>query len=490
MNIFRRLFGLRNTGGTLPSEAERVKRTDREGTASQASDKRHRAGVNRQDSRSTPDTEPKATPKDLRDAIEAGNIARCEELLKLNPALVNDGSLLHTAVKYKQTVIVKRLVALGADVNAKEKGGFTPLHNAAISGDSSIASLLIAAGAEVNARTKNGRTPLHTTGRREVAQVLIDAGADVHARDRKGSTPLHDEAGSYSKTDLAEFLLSHGADSNAPDSRGQTPLHRAAYYFQPEIVKVLLEHGADPNAKDGEGHTPLYVASRDLRGDEIFVLANQPKPEAIREVLDLLRKHEGKGEQESCTACGGRVQAPPRTEPRIINCTCGEYVTIRESDIDKVKGIMVFHSTCGRTLYIPPTVWCQVCQRNLVPNWTSLIVVERAADAAREATDPTVKAIRHLAREMILGHGELVEVRCVQGPTPSWRIELVFADGLETVITESQGTTPNITWMRFGYFGQGPELFHAFLNEAGYSVTYEEIAAMKAGAVLRHQGKG
>jgi hypothetical protein len=388
-------------------------------------------------------------------------------------------------------MIVKLLLALGANVNAREGKGFTPLHYAAWKPEPEIASLLLAAHAEVNARTADGRTPLHTALYRAVCQVLIEGGADVQAKDNGGSTPLHATArGGGDNTSIAELLLSHGADPNSEDNCRQTPLHCAAYYFQPGLVKVLLEHGADPNAKDGEGHTALYWASRDLRGDEIFVLAYQPKPEVIREVLDLLRKHEGKGEQESCTACGGRMEAPPRTEPRIINCTCGEYITVRDSDIDKVKGIMVFHSMCRRTLYIPPAVWCQVCQRNLVPNWTSLIVVERAAEAARQITDPTLKAIRHLAREMIVGHGDLVEVRCVQGPVPSWRIELVFADGLETVITESQGTTANITWMKFGYFGQGPELFHAFLNEAGYPVTYEEVAAIKAGSVLRPQGEG
>jgi len=468
-----------------------VKTPDREGTPNQAPSKRQEAPANSQGSPSTSDTDLRATPEALRDAIQAGNVARCEELLKLNPTLVNDGSPLHMATGHGQTMIVKLLLALGANVNARiEKQGYMPLHYAAWGRDSKIASLLIAGGAEVNAQIKDGRTPLHMAGCRDVAQALVDGGANLHARDREGSTPLHAQTGSYSKADVAEFLLSHGADPNAPDDCHQTPLHRAAYYFQADIVKVLLEHGADPNAKDAEGHTPLYWASRDLRGDEIFVLANQPKPEVIREVLDLLRKHEGKGEQESCTACGGRMEAPPRTEPRIINCTCGEYITVRDSDIDKVKGIMVFHSMCRRTLYIPPAVWCQVCQRNLVPNWTSLIVVERAAEAARQITDPTLKAIRHLAREMIVGHGDLVEVRCVQGPVPSWRIELVFADGLETIITESQGTTANITWMKFGYFGQGPELFHAFLNEAGYPVTYEEVAAIKAGSVLRPQGEG
>ena len=51
-------------------------------------------------------------------------------------------------------------LAAGADVNAKNDGGFTPLHAAALNGHKEIAELLIEKGANLNAKDRRGRTPL------------------------------------------------------------------------------------------------------------------------------------------------------------------------------------------------------------------------------------------------------------------------------------------------------------------------------------------
>jgi len=77
-----------------------------------------------------------------------------------------------------------------------------------------------------------------------------------------------------------------------------------------------------------------------------------------------------------------------------------------------------------------------------------------------------------------------VEIRCV-ACSNSDHIELVFADKHEILIDEHSGNV-DITMMKFGYHGTGPKCFHTFLNEAGFNVSFEDVATMKAGTVLRH----
>jgi len=73
---------------------------------------------------------------------------------------VNEEEIFKT-VKGGDIKQVKRFIALGAEVNAKDKDGWTPLHAAALQGHTSTAKLLIAKGAYVNAKNINGWTPLY-----------------------------------------------------------------------------------------------------------------------------------------------------------------------------------------------------------------------------------------------------------------------------------------------------------------------------------------
>ena len=52
------------------------------------------------------------------------------------------------------------LLRLGADPNAREQGGYTPLHAATQNGDEDMIRLLLYGGADLTLRGKDGKTPL------------------------------------------------------------------------------------------------------------------------------------------------------------------------------------------------------------------------------------------------------------------------------------------------------------------------------------------
>lgn len=175
---------------------------------------------------------------------------------------------------------VKLLLAAGAATEVAIAGGslkpgYTALHFAANGGETEIVRLLLEAGAEANARDSENATPLRIAKTREVAALLIAHGAEVNTRDNDGWTPLMRAAG-LGDLEWVELLLAHGAEAKARNEDGWTALHNAAVKGHSEIVRVLLSAGAQVNAtRATDGATPLRVA-RNV------------------EVAELLRSHGGR----------------------------------------------------------------------------------------------------------------------------------------------------------------------------------------------------
>ncbi len=92
-------------------------------------------------------------------------------------------------------------------------------------------------------------------GRVDIMELLIDAGADIEARNMRGETPLfHSIAGGH--TEAVKFLLERDADIYATDNDRRTALFEATERNNHEILNVLLAAGADVNVKDNNGRTP------------------------------------------------------------------------------------------------------------------------------------------------------------------------------------------------------------------------------------------
>jgi len=178
------------------------------------------------------------------------------------PRLPASSELLHAAVRSGNLAEAKRLIALGADVNARDVPGNTPLLYAAWSGNAATTSFLLAHGADVNAQ-QSGPAALQwavLAGRTAAVKLLLAAGAHVDVRDLDGRTLLH-VAARYGYDQIAELLLLAHAEADSTDATGHTPLDEAVLFAQASVVPVLLRHGADPKRvrlQDGRG--PLQEA--------------------------------------------------------------------------------------------------------------------------------------------------------------------------------------------------------------------------------------
>ncbi|XP_068978038.1 poly [ADP-ribose] polymerase tankyrase isoform X2 [Bombus flavifrons] len=261
----------------------------------------------------------------LLEASKSGDLAAVERILRTNPLAVNCRDLdgrhstpLHFAAGFNRVPVVEYLLAHGADVHAKDKGGLVPLHNACSYGHYEVTELLVKHGASVNVADLWKFTPLHEAaakGKYEIVRLLLRHGADatkknrdgatpldlvrdgdqdvadllrgnsalldaakkgnlarvqrlvtqdnINCRDAQGrnSTPLHLAAG-YNNLEVAEFLLERGADVNAQDKGGLIPLHNASSYGHLDIAALLIKYNTVVNATDKWGFTPLHEAAQ------------------------------------------------------------------------------------------------------------------------------------------------------------------------------------------------------------------------------------
>ena len=124
---------------------------------------------------------------------------------------------------------------------------------------------LINQGANVNASNRNGDSPLHVASPSHfdsqkssylsIIKALVAAGANVNVQSHLGKTPLH-EAASNRSADAIRVLLAAGADANLADNEGRTPLHLAN---ELACAKGLIGAGAKLDVLDAQGITPVRM---------------------------------------------------------------------------------------------------------------------------------------------------------------------------------------------------------------------------------------
>ncbi|MCY4508096.1 MAG: ankyrin repeat domain-containing protein [Acidobacteria bacterium] len=179
------------------------------------------------------------------------------------------------AVKAGDTGRLGALIDAGADVNAAEPDGTTPLHWAAYGGDVEATRLLLAAGAVANSGNRYGVRALSLAamaGSSGVVEALLDAGANPNSTLTEGETALM-TAARAGNAEVVELLLDAGADPNAHEGwKGQTALMWAAAEGHAAVVPTLVRYGADVGARSERGFTALLFAAREGRTDVVQTL--------------------------------------------------------------------------------------------------------------------------------------------------------------------------------------------------------------------------
>ncbi len=247
----------------------------------------------------------------LATAIFEGNLEVVNLLIEkgANVNYVNKDDLLSThlyyAIWFGRLEILELLINKGANVNAKGADGFTPLYNAIRDGhhiatyrasysgfygndpvdiQTKICMHLIHRGADINAKDNKGDTPLHYAAfnvrNKKLMTLLINRfGADITAKDNKGDTPLHwaAEAGNLTIFDSFSRNSTTWVDCvNTPNNNGQTPLHLAAQHDNKEMCLWLLDHEAKRNVQDSLGFTPFDYAYLNRNKDVAAQLLCRP----------------------------------------------------------------------------------------------------------------------------------------------------------------------------------------------------------------------
>lgn len=202
-----------------------------------------------------------------------GDFAYFEDAVRTHNMILrfNDGQTpLHIATIDGHTGIVDYIlkehtaVRIADILSAQDISGATPLHEAVRYGRVDIARLLLASGANVNAMDSIGKTPIlliiPSAAQQNMYPLLLVHKANVNQKDMYGDTVLHVATMANVPVNTLSLLVSNGASVNERNKEGVTPLALAIETMHPEQVKFYSKSGADIYAEDMKGNTPLTKA--------------------------------------------------------------------------------------------------------------------------------------------------------------------------------------------------------------------------------------
>jgi ankyrin repeat protein len=210
-------------------------------------------------------------------ACKFGHLEIVRFLLNINCDVNAKTTFLHRSplnytVRKGHMACFQVILDAGASIDDRDVTGNTCCHYAATNGHCRMIDILIGRGANVDIRDVRFKTPLMKAivhGYLDVVNKFIKAGCQVDAQNTEGDTALH-IAVRLGEIKILDRVLKTGTDADPINRSGYTPLMDAIIYGQTEAACMLIEAGCDLNKQEPKGgNTVLHMAA--IRGNDVMV---------------------------------------------------------------------------------------------------------------------------------------------------------------------------------------------------------------------------